>query len=210
MLTALGLAAPGGFAAAAVLSFVAPDLVRRRSVLLRRLLAVLAAVLAYLAGTEPTRVAVVDAVLAPALAAGVTLLAARARPWTVALAAVAGAALSVASPHPALAFAAAGAAMAMALTTGQTPVATAAVGGALANAALRLRLPGPSAVELVAVIGLLAPVALSGYKRLKGTTRRRLTTAAFAAGAVVAPIGLLGLMALATARPGLERAVDHA
>lgn len=210
MLTALGIAAPGGFAVAAVVSYLAPDLVRRRSVVLRRVLAVLAAGVAFLASTDPTGVAVVDAVLAPALAAGVTLLAARARPWTVAAAAGAAAVVSVASPHPALAFAAAGAALAMALTARQTPVATALLGAALANAAIRVRLPGPSAVEVLVAAGLLAPVASSGYRRLQGKTRKRFHSAAFAAGVVVGPIALVGLMALAVARPGLERAVDHA
>lgn len=210
MLTALGLAAPGGFAVAAVVSYLAPDLVRRRSVVLRRVLAGLAAGVAVLAGTDPTGVAAVDAVLAPALAAGVTLLAGRARPWTVAAAAGAAAVVSVASPHPAIAFAAAGAALAMALTARQTPVAAALVGAALANAAIRLRLPGPSAVEVVVAAALLAPVAWSGYRRLRGKTRKRIHAAAFAAGAVVAPVALVGLVALAVARPGLERAVDRA
>ena len=210
MLLALGLAAPGGFALAALVSYLAPGLVRRRSVALRRVLALLAAALAFAASTRPTGVTAIDAVLAPALAAGVTLLAARARPWTVAGAAGAVAVVSVASPQPALAFAAAGAALAMALTTRRTPLATAVVGAALANAALRLHLPGPSAVEVVVVAGLLAPVAYSGYTRLKGRTRKRCNTAVFAAGAVVAPVAVLGLVALAVARPGLERAVDHA
>jgi len=210
MLLALGLAAPGGFALAAGVSYVAPDLIRRRSVVIRRVLAVLAAGLALAASTRPTGVALVDALLAPGLAAGVTLLAARARPWTVAGAAGAVALMSVTSSQPAPAFAAAGAALAMALAARQTPLATALVGAALVNAALRLRLPGPSAVEAVLATTMLAPVVLSGYKRLQGGTRKRLQTAALAAGTVVAPIALAGLVAVAAARPGLERAVDHA
>lgn len=207
---ALGLAAPGGFAAAAMVSWLAPDVVRRRHVALRRVLAALSAGLAFVARTEPTGVAAVDAVLGPALAAGVTLLAARARPWTVAASAAAVAAASAGAPHPSVAFAAAGAALAMALTASQSPVTTALVGGALVNAALRLRLPGPAATEVLVAAVLLAPVAVSGYRRLQDRTRRRLHTAAFAALGVVAPVALLGLTALAVARPALEQAVDHA
>lgn len=207
---ALGLAAPGGFALAAIVSYMAPALVRRRSVALRRVLAALAAALAFAASTRPSGVAVVDALLAPALAAGITLLAARARPWTVAGAAGAVALASVASPNPGLAFAAAGAALAMALTVRSTPLVSALVGAAVANAALGLRLPGPSAVEVVMATALLAPMAYSGYRRLQGKTRKRFHAITFAAGAVVAPVALVGLVALAVARPSLERAVDHA
>ncbi|MGI8686358.1 MAG: DUF4012 domain-containing protein, partial [Acidimicrobiales bacterium] len=142
--------------------------------------------------------------------AAFTLLAVRARASTVLIAAAAVAVMSVGSPQPALAFAAAGAAAAAALTGGRSPLATALVGAAVVNAALRLRLPGSSPVEVVAALAVLAPVAASGWRTLERTARRRGERAAVAAGALVGVVGLLGVVALAAARPGMERALDHA
>ncbi|MGH9181128.1 MAG: hypothetical protein ACRDY5_05375, partial [Acidimicrobiales bacterium] len=210
MIEALALGAPGGFALCAAVSYAAPDLVRRRSGLLRRLLAAVAAVAAFAAGTEPTGLVVADAVLAPALAAMVVLLAARARPWTVALAAAGVAAASVTSPRPLVAFVAAGAALALALTARRTPVITALVGAAVVNAALRLRFDGPHGSEVPVAVLVISAVALSGYRGLRSSTRRRCNRAVFVGAGVVAVLGGLGGVALAVARPGLERGVDVA
>ena len=207
---ALALAAPGGFALTAAASYAAPELIRRRSVTVRRAVAALAAALAFTAHTQPTGLAVVDAALAPALAAAVTLLAARARPWTMAVAAGAAAAASVPSPEPLLGFAAVGAAVAAALTARRTPVLTALVGLALVNAVLRLRLPGPAVTEVFAALAVLAPVCLSGYRRLRRETQRRLRNGVFVTAVPVVAVALLGAVALALARPALEEAIRHA
>lgn len=210
MIEALALGAPGGFALAGGLSYAAPDLVRRRSAAFRRLIAVLAAAGAVFAHTKPTGVALVDILCAPALAAGVALLASRARPWTVAVAAAVGAVASVTSPEPVAAFGAAGAALAMALTVRRSPLVTALVAAGVVNAVLRMRFGGPFGAEIPVAVAALGLIVASGYGRLQRQSRRRLGLAVTVAGGVVVGAVLGGGVAVAAARPALDRGVDGA
>lgn len=204
------LAGPGGFAAGAAIAYAAPEVIRQRAVGFRRAVAVAAAAGAVVAGADPTGSTIPDLALPAALAAAVTLLAARAKLWTVTAVAGVAAAAAIGSPGAALGLAGFGIALATALTARRAPVATVVVGACVVNALLRLRLPGPHGLESAIAAGLVAVVAVSGYRRLQRQTRRRARRSAAVAGAVAFVLALLGAVSLAMARPGLERGALHA
>ncbi|MBW3614450.1 MAG: DUF4012 domain-containing protein [Actinobacteria bacterium] len=205
MLVETVLAGPGGFAAGAAIAYAAPEVIRQRAVAFRRAVAVAAAAGAVVAGATPTGSAIPDLVLPAALAAGVTLLAARTKVWTVTAVAGVAAAAAIGSPGAALGLAGFGIALATALTARRAPVATVVVGACVVNALLRLRLPGPHGLESLVAAVLLGVVCVSGYRRLQRQTRRRARRSAAVAGAVAFVLALVGAVAVAIARPGLER-----
>lgn len=211
MLVETALAGPGGFAAGAVFAYLAPELIRRRAVWFRRSVAVAAAVAAGFVGAEPTGLAVVDVGYSAALAGVVTLLAARAKPRTVTVAAGLAAAASVTSGvGGVLALAAFGLALATTLTARSAPVATVMVGAVVSNAILRIHLPGPMGTESAIAAVVVATIGVSGYARLKRTTRHRARRSAAIVGLVGVGMALLGVTAVAAARPGLERGAAEA
>jgi len=199
------LAGPGGFAAGAVFAFVAPDVMRKRAVVFRRVVAVIAGVGALLVGAQPTGTTAADLVLPAALAGVVTLLSARSKPWMITAVALLTAAASVGSNGAVFGFAAAGVALATALTARKAPAAAVVVGALVINALLRLRLPGPHGLESLAAFALFIPIVWSGYRRLGRSTRRKAQSGALVTVGAFVLLGLAGAVAVATARPGLER-----
>lgn len=211
MLVETALAGPGGFAAGAVFAYLAPDLLRRRAIWFRRAVAVAAAVGAAVAGAEPTGLAVLDALYAAAMASIVTLFAARAQPKTITFIAGLTAAFSVTSGiGGVLALAAFGVALATALTATRAPVATVVVGATVVNAVLRIKVPAPMGTESAIAALVVAATCISGYRRLKRTTRHRARRVGALVGVAGAGLALLGITAVAIARPGLERGAAEA
>ena len=210
LLEAVALAGPGGFASGAALSYLAPDLIRRRSVALRRVATAIAAIGGAAAGCHPTGVAIFDPMLAAGVAGAFTYLGARAKPRTLTAAAVAGALGTVGSTAGLLGFATAGAALAMALTARRAPVAAVVIAAAVANIAVRLQVPGPNGIESLAAVAILVAPAWSGHKRLSKPMKRRLRRGLFVATGVASAFAFAGVLALTLARPPLERGTDHA
>lgn len=210
MLVETVLAGPGGFAAGAAFAYAAPELIRRRAVVFRRLVAVVAGAGAAGAGAHPTGSRLGDLVLPAALAVVVTLLAARVKPSMMAAIAGLAAVASLGSAGAVIGLAAFGVALATALTVRRAPVGTVVVGAGVVNALLRLSLPGPHGVESVVAGVLAAVICVSGYRRLQRPTRRKARLGVAVAGAAAILVGLVGAVAVAMARPGLEQGASHA
>ncbi|MBW3558062.1 MAG: DUF4012 domain-containing protein, partial [Actinobacteria bacterium] len=130
--------------------------------------------------------------------------------WTVTAVAGAAAIASVGSAGAVVGFAAFGIALATALTARRAPVATVVVGAGIVNALLRLDLPGPHGLESAVAAIVLAPICVSGYRRLQRRTRRRARLSAAVAAVAASGLVLLGVVVVAMARPGLERGASHA
>lgn len=210
MLVETVLAGPGGFAAGAAFVYFAPELLRRRAVVFRRAVALVAAAGGAVSGAHATGLSVPDVAYSAALAAVVTLLAARATPRTVTVVAAAAGLAAIGTVGGLVGLAAFGFAAATTLTARRAPVATVVVGAAIANAVLRLRLPGPHGLESLLAATLVAIVCISGHRRLRRKTRRRARNGAALASAAIVVLSIVGVVAAAAARPGLERGTAHA
>lgn len=200
--------APLSFALAAIAALLAPRAVRAHSRPLRWGLTVASAVMAGLAGCQPTGTAAADAVLTGALGAFVVWVGCRARPWVVAAAAVGASVAAIASPVQVAALAAAGAMTAVALTARRAPMMSGAGALVVVQVALRLRIESPSAVSAAVAALLIAPIVVSGWRRTRSADKRAATIAA----GTVLGLGLAaaggGVAAALTARPSIEQGAD--
>lgn len=187
-------------------------MLRARSATWRRGLAAVSAVAAVTAGAQPTGWVVADAVLPAALGAAVVLFAFRTKPQTLAIAAAAAAVAAVGSAAHPLALLTVGFAVATAFTARRGPAATALAGLGLVQVALRLDLPAPlpHGTSALVAAALVVPVCVSGYRRMRRGDRRWVRRGAFVLTAASALGVMLGVLAVAEARAGLERGVDRA
>lgn len=172
-------------------------------------LAVLAGVGAALSGAEPTGGPVIDALWCAGLGAGITLVAARARPWTWAvLAAVA----TVAATGSTVALACGLVGLALAVGAATVPRCPAIVGPisvAIATQAL-FRLPDVGFFGLPTVVGVVAvvPLVASAWAASSRRTRRR----AVAVSGSLVGLGVVVLVGFgvagAAARPSVQEGID--
>ena len=177
-------------------------------------LAAAAAVAAAFAGCHPAGWAPADVVLTMALAAGLTLVAARARPWTLVVLAAPGLVLA----HGFLALVSLAALGVVAWTVLRPPARPwqGALAGALAVQVL-LRLPGvsvgdgrvPLASAAIAALAM-TPTLCSAWLRTGSRVRRNVGRAAAAALAFVVVAGLGLAVAAWTGRSGVEQGRIHA
>ncbi|MGI8686594.1 MAG: DUF4012 domain-containing protein, partial [Acidimicrobiales bacterium] len=210
------LAGPAGFAAGAAIALFGFDVLRRRALLSRRLVAAGAGLAAIAAPAAATGLDVWDAVLRAGLAAGFVLLAGRSRPlWWVPSAVVTAAGMAGAGPLLAAALAVLGATVALAASARRLPLAGAVVGALIVQLALRLEWPHPTGATAALAVVALLPTAVSGFRQSSRASRRAVSRAALAA-ATVAVVGVVtGLAAgllvrhdLATGAAALDAGVD--
>jgi hypothetical protein len=203
------LAAPVGFALGGAAAVLAPQALRRRAVVERRVLAVVSAVVATFADGAATGISTVDVLYRAALGASVVHFGARARREVLLVAtaiAVAGAWWSSIRPLPLLAC---GVSVGVLLTTRRSPLTNALIAFALVQTVLRLDLSHHGVSALVAG-ALTVPVAWSGLRRTRPRPRR--TAQRVLAGLVgaTAAAALLGVAAAWLAAAPLREAVDAA
>ncbi|HUP85917.1 MAG TPA: DUF4012 domain-containing protein [Acidimicrobiales bacterium] len=206
----LWLTLPGGFAAAAIVAYVAPGLVRRHGRGFRLGVALASGAAAAFAGTTPTGIAWWDAVLAASTAAFLTSLVARAGLRVLTAAAVAAAVLGIGSGGNTIGLLTLGVAVAILLSVRRAPSAASLVAFGLVQAAFRLDLPGPHGASTVGAAAILVPPAVAGFRAMRSRARRRHLRAGAAVAATAVAAASLAAVAFALARPGLERGVARA
>lgn len=203
------LAGPAGFVLGAVAGLAGFELLRRRALVARRVVAAVAAVAAVLAPAAATGFGAWDAILRAGLAAGFVLLAGRSRPvWWVPAAAAAALGMLGAGSLLALALAVLGATIALAASARRLPLAGAIVGALLVQLALRLEWPEPTGGTAALALLVLLPVAVSGVRQSPRRAKRAMTRAGLAVG-VVAVLGVVtGAAAGLLAKDDFETGTD--
>ena len=208
--TLLWLALPGGFAAAAIVAYVAPALVRRHDRGFRVAVVAASALAAVFAGAEPTGLRWWDVALAAALAAAATWFASRASLRVLTAAAALAAVAAVDADVQPVALLTLGVAVAIALTARKAPAVAPLLALGLVQTALRLDLPGPHGNASLAAAAILLPPAYVGFRAMRRGDRRRTLRAAAGLATLTAATAGLAAIAFATARPPLEQGVDQA
>jgi hypothetical protein len=198
------LAVPAGFAAGAGIGLAGFDVLRRRALLARRVVAGIAGMAAIATPAAATGLAAWDAVLRAGLATGFVLLAGRSRPvWWIPGAVVTTVAMAGAGPRLAVAMTVLGATVALSASARRLPLAGAVVGALLVLLALRLEWPHQTGAT-AALAGLaLLPTAVSGLRQSPRAARRVAVRLGLAAAVLVVVGALTGLAGGLFARNGL-------
>jgi len=176
--------------------------------------AVVAAVLAALAGCEPTGEPVVDGALTALLGALLTWLAASAAWWALLAGSAVAVAAAIGSPLLVLGggWIALGAAAWIGARRSSLPVARAAVGGLVVQVALRSGLDGFHGASALAAALSLGLIGFVGWRRRPRHVRRWVTWGAIAVGVgaalAVAGFGLGGARARGPAEDGYQRLLN--
>lgn len=190
------------FAVATVVMQRWPHLVLSRGPVPVALLCAAAAAGAMAADGSPTALAPVDSVLRAALAVAVTVAAARARRQAWLFASTAVVIAGVGASYDWLAFVATGVALALVVQGRRSWVLGALIGACLVQVLLRLDLEGRNGTSAVVAGAVAAVLILSGVRRARRTTRRRVW---LGAGVLVGlAVVMSGASALAAARANRE------